>query len=204
MNMVPQNSRAAQRGAVLMIGMVMLIMLTLVALSVIRMSTLHTQVVNNEQLRTEANAAAEYALDLVLNQSFTTWDKYVGAGATELANLGVQATQDTVANSMSVTVSNLVCRRARVAKNSEFMKTGAGGMKYVDAVDSSCFGGGAAGLTIVDPAALGSPTDDSLCANVLYEMQATPTAAALLSAQTTVRQGVEVRVEISAKDDKCI
>lgn len=198
------GSSRTQCGAVLMIGMVMLIMLILVALAVVRLSTAHTQVVNNEQVRTEANAAAEYALDLVLNQPFTTWDKYSGTGASELANLGVVATQDTVANSMSVTVSNLTCKRARVIKNAELIKTTNAGVKFVDAPDASCFGGGSPGLTIVDPAAIGSPTDDSLCATVLFQMQASPSDARLLSAQKTVVQGVEVRVDITAKDDKCL
>ena len=197
------RGRCPQRGAVLLVGMIMLLMLTLVSLSVIRMSTRHTQVVNNEQLRSEAEAAAQYALDLALNQPYTGWDKYAGAGATERANLGVVTTADSVANSMAVTVSGLNCRRARTLKNAELIKTSGGGVKYVDGADAGCFGGGNTGLTITDPNALGSPADDSLCASVLFEMQAAPTDAALLGAQATVVQGVEVRTDVTTKDEKC-
>jgi type II secretory pathway pseudopilin PulG len=201
----PASARRPRRGAVLLIGMIMLLMLTLVALSVIRMSTRHTQVVNNEQLRGEAEASAQYALDLVLNQPFTGWTKYAGAGATERVNLGVVTTSDAnTANAMTVTVSGMTCRRARTLKNAELIRTSSGGVRYVDATDSGCFGNSTPGLTIVDPTALGSPADDSLCASVLFEMQAAPADSSLLGAQATVVQGVEVRTDVTTKDTTCL
>jgi Tfp pilus assembly protein PilX len=184
-----------QRGAVLMIGMVMLIMLMLIAVGVIRLSTRHTMVVNNEQLRTEATAASHYALDMVLNQPADSWTVYEGAGKTEFVNLGVVATENTEANSVQVKVTNMGCKRARVLKNGELIKT-SGTYKYVDAADASCFGGGGSPLTIVDTTTLGSPTDDSLCGTVLYDVQAQATDPRLLDASVTILQGVEVRRSI--------
>lgn len=193
----PSPRRSAQDGAVLMIGMVMLIMLMLIAVGVIRLSMRHTQVVNNEQVRSEATAAANYALDMVLNQPAADWDPYkTAAGKTERVNLGITGTVDTTENALAVKVSNMGCKRARVLKNGELIKTGTtptGTYKYVPAGDSSCFGGGSTPLIIVDPALLGAPSDDSLCATVLYEYQADVIDARLLQAKATALQGVEVR-----------
>ena len=207
MSKLPATSpRAAQSGAVLMIGMVMLLMVILVAVSVIRLSTRHTQIVSNEQVRTEAVSAANYALDTVLNQPYTTWDSaYKNAtGATTDVNLGTTATADSAAVSMNVTIKNLTCKRARVMKNSEFYRQTPTGVYYVAATDAACFGGGSpTGLTIVDPTALGSPTDNSLCATVLYEMQAQANDPKLLDAAPVVTQGVEVRTDITALSASC-
>lgn len=184
--------RSPQTGAVLLMGIVMLLMVTLVALGVIRMSTRHTQVVNNEQVRSEAVSAASYALDLVLNAPADTWDVYRGGGKTEAINLGISASADSTAESVAVQVSGLRCVRSRLIKNGELVKS-SGGVQYVAASDASCFGGGGTPLTIVDLSAAGSPNDDSLCAAVLYEVQGRAADSKLLAADATVVQGVAVR-----------
>jgi Tfp pilus assembly protein PilX len=198
------RARSAQSGAVLMIGMVMLLMVSLIAVSVIRLSTRHTQVVSNEQVRTEAVAAANYALDTVLNEPYTTWDPYKATGTTTSVNLGTSKTADSTAVSMNVTVDNLTCKRARVLKNSELLQKSSTGVYYVSATDSSCFGaGGSTGLTIVDPSKVGSANDDSLCATVLYDLQAQANDPKLLNAAPVVQQGVEVRTDITTLSSSC-
>lgn len=202
-------ARSTQTGAVLLIGMVMLLMVSLIAASVIRLSTHHTQVVNNEQLRTEAVAAANYALDTVLNQPRTNWDPYKTAtGAAVNVNLGTVKADDSTAGStngtMSVTVEKLTCKRARVIKNAELIKKNADDVTYVGESDAACFGGGGGGgPTIVDVAKVGSPNDDSLCATVLYDMQAKANDAKLLNAAPVVQQGVEVRTDITTLGSDC-
>ena len=205
MSKMPASSpRGAQSGVVLMIGMVMLLMIILVAVGVIRLSTRHTQIVSNEQVRTEAVSAANYALDAALNQPYTTWNSYKNTGAPANVNLGTTATDDSTGVPMNVTVKNLTCKRARVMKNSEFYRQSSTGVYYVAGADASCFGaGGSTGLTIVDPTALGSPTDNSLCATVLFEMQAQANDPKLLDAAPTVTQGVEVRTDITTLSDAC-
>lgn len=191
-----------QRGAVLMIGLVMLLMLTLVAVGVVRLSMRHTQVVNNEQVRGEAVAAANYALDVVMNSPAATWGPYANAGATVYSNQGTTQTGDTTAASVSVTVKEMTCKRGRVIKNSELIQT-VGGVKQVPVDDQSCFGGGGTPLTIVDADALGIVNDNSLCGTVLWDMKAETTDARLLAAKATVTQGVEVRETITTLDDVC-
>ncbi|KQW37918.1 PilX N-terminal domain-containing pilus assembly protein [Rhizobacter sp. Root404] len=198
------SARSAQSGAVLMVGMVMLLMIMLVAVGVIRLTTRHTQIVSNEQVRSEAVSAANYALDAVLNQPYTTWDPYKNTGATTNVNLGTTKAADSADVSVNVTVKNLACKRSRVIKNAELYKK-SGSVYYVAPVDSSCFGGGSpTGLTIVDPTAVGTASDDSLCATVLYEMQAQASDPKLLNATPIVQQGVEVRTDITALADSCL
>jgi len=189
-----------QRGAVLMVGMVMLIMLMLIAVGVIRLSTRHTMVVKNEQLHSESSAASNYALDMVLNKPASTWSVYEGAGKIELVNLGIVTTENLDANAVQVRVRNMGCKRARVMKNAELIKT-SGVYRYVSPGDTSCFGGGGGPLTVIDATTLGSPTDDSLCATVLYDVQAEATDPKLLDAKATSVQGVEVRR--SVEDMSC-
>jgi Tfp pilus assembly protein PilX len=198
------RARQRQSGMVLMVGMVMLLMLTLVAVAVIRMAGRHSQVVDNAQVRSEASAAGHYALDLVLNEPATTWDDLKTASGRNMAvNLGSLDRTDSSANSVNVAVRNMTCKRARIIKNVELVKR-SGGVSYVDPVDASCFGGGSnTGLTIVDPDAIGSPTGDSNCGTVLYEVQAQAADAKLLDATASVVQGVEVRTDIASLASSC-
>lgn len=192
------STARAQQGATLLVGMIMLILITLITLTVYRVSTTHTQVVSNEQLRSEAVSAANVALDAFLSTEVTTWDQYEAAGKQLPINLGnLDGTAAATANTVSVAVRGLECRRARVIKNGELIKD-AGGVKYVTPDDSFCFGGGGTPLTIVDTSAIGSPNDDSLCANVLYEVTAETSDPKLLNARATITQGVEVRRGLDA------
>ena len=190
-----------QGGAVLLIGMIMLLMITLIAVSLIRMSTRHTQVVNNEQLRTEAVSAANYALDTVLNQAYVsaTWNAYKLAGTTVKVNLGVTQAADSAdgTGAMSVTVSNLNCKRGRVLKNSELFDSSG---QITDDFDKTCIvSGGGSGLLI---GGSGS-ADKSLCGTVLWDLQAQANDAALLSASVPVVQGVELRALATDVDSTC-
>jgi Tfp pilus assembly protein PilX len=198
----PHHPRArAQRGAVLLVGIVMLLMVLIVTMGVIRLTMRHTQVVSNEQVRTEAEAAADYALDSVLNTPASTWDdQFKGAGTALTANLGTSSTTDAPESTVSVTVSNLTCKRTRIIKNSELIKK-SGGLAYVAPSDTSCFGGGGSPITIVDSDSAGTSAGNSLCATVMYELQAQPNDPKLLGASPTVVQGVEVRRSVDILSD---
>ena len=198
------RARNRQSGVVLMIGMVLLLMLTLVAVGVIRLSTRHTQVVNNEQVRTEATSAANYALDLVLNEPVTTWsDLRSEAGRVQHVNLGTEKSVDSTEVSVAVQVHKMTCKRARIIKNTELMKQSAG-VNYIPTGDTSCFGGDSStGLTIVDTTAAGTSTGNSNCATVLYEMEAIAADPKLLNATAKVVQGVELRTDITTLATSC-
>jgi flagellar basal body-associated protein FliL len=186
------------RGSVLLTAMVVLLLLTLVAVGVVRLSSRHTQIVNNEQVRSEAVAAASYALDMVINEPASTWnDLKTASGRVMQVNLGFYSTDDAAQNAVNVTVKNMSCRRARLIKNAELVKE-SGGATYVEPGDASCFGGGSGtGLTIIDPTAAGVSTGNSNCATVLYDVEANAGDSKLLDATARVVQGVEVRSDIT-------
>ena len=60
--------RARQRGATLLVGMVMLVLLTLLALSAINLSTVNLKVVGNMQYQQEAMSAAQIGLNTVMSK----------------------------------------------------------------------------------------------------------------------------------------
>ena len=60
-----------QHGSTLLVALVMLILLTLVALSAMNASTTSIEVVGNAQLREEASAAAQKAIEGVISTDFT-------------------------------------------------------------------------------------------------------------------------------------
>ena len=188
----PFAENHCQRGIVLISAIVMLVMMSLIAISMIRLGTRHTQVVNNEQLRMEGEAAANYALDLMLNDSANTWTAYKGAGKAEQVNIGLSDMSATSSAAIAVTLQELTCKRIRILQNQEFVKA-KGGINYVAEGDASCFGSDPTQLTIVDSSASSSSAGESLCASALYEVQARTTDPRLLGANVEVTQGVEVR-----------
>jgi Tfp pilus assembly protein PilX len=65
-----RQTRAAQRGSVLIIGLIMLVVLTLLAVSAINMSTVSLRTVNGMQARGEAMSAAQRAIEQIINTNF--------------------------------------------------------------------------------------------------------------------------------------
>lgn len=65
--------KRTERGSVLIMGLVMLILLSLIAISGMRSSTVGVQVAGNAQLRDEAMAVAQQALEQVISEN--TFDK---------------------------------------------------------------------------------------------------------------------------------
>ena len=192
---------SAQRGIVLITSIVMLVMMSLIAITMIRLGTRHTQVVNNEQLRVEAEAAANYALDLVLNDSANTWKVYEGAGRIEKVNIGLDDMTAASTTAIDVTVNQLQCRRITVIPNNRLIDTDpVGGINFVSAANASCFGGGQTQMTIVDTSSGASSSGDSLCADALYEVRAQTSDARLLGANAVITQGVNVRRSVLELD----
>lgn len=64
-------SRRAQRGATLVVGLIMLVLVTLMVTSAFMMSTGNLKAVGNMQFRNEAVAAANRAIEMVLSSPFT-------------------------------------------------------------------------------------------------------------------------------------
>ena len=192
----------SQRGAVLVTGLVMLILLMLVATAIIRMSMAHTQVVNNEQWRSEATAAANYALDTVLNTSPDTWKKE--PAVTEIpVNIGLKGAADTAGGLIKVSVKDLRCRQQRRIKNADLVRM-KDGVYYVPADDATCFGSPGGPLVITDPTKVSVPNEFSTCVAQVVEMTASVSGVPELpNTRVDVTQGVEVRLNLAELDEDC-
>ena len=70
--MKPCLSITKQRGATLIVGMIMLTVITLMVITAFTLSSTNLQSVGNMQFRNEAIAAANKAIEQVLGSSFTT------------------------------------------------------------------------------------------------------------------------------------
>jgi hypothetical protein len=193
----------SQRGAVLVTGLVMLILLMLVATAVIRMSMAHTQVVNNEQWRAEATAAANYALDAVLNASPDTWTKFEGAGTDIPVNIGLKGATDTAGGLINVRVKDRQCRQQRRIKNADLVRL-KDGVYYVPTDDATCFGSPGGPLVITDPTKVSVPNEFSTCVAQVEEMSASVSGVAELpNTRVDVTQGVELRLNLAELEEDC-
>jgi len=67
----PLSSGGNQRGAALIVGLIMLVLITVMATSAFSLSTGNLQAVGNMQSRTEAVAAGNHAIEQVLSSPFT-------------------------------------------------------------------------------------------------------------------------------------
>lgn len=64
-------ARAAQRGATLIVGLIMIVLITLTVLNAFTLSSSNLKSVGNMQVRAEAFAAANEAIELVISSAFT-------------------------------------------------------------------------------------------------------------------------------------
>lgn len=65
------QSRAGQRGAALIVGLIMLVLITLMLVTALNLGTTNFRSVSNMQFRNEALAAANQAIDLLISSAFT-------------------------------------------------------------------------------------------------------------------------------------
>lgn len=101
----------AQRGATLIVGLIMLVLLTLVVTSAFMLSTSNLKAVGNMQFRNEAIAAANAATEEVLNSLLTGGSTVVPPGH---PNMPVDMNNDDVPDYF-VTIAVPTCVRASVA-----------------------------------------------------------------------------------------
>lgn len=95
-----------QRGATLVVGLIMLLLLTLMISSAFTLSGSNLKAVGNMQAREEATAAANIALEQVLDSPFTT----APGAETILVDINNDGTSDYTAE-----IATPVCIRATVA-----------------------------------------------------------------------------------------
>jgi Tfp pilus assembly protein PilX len=195
-------SNRTQRGATLVIALIMLVLLTLFAISALNTSTTNLKVVGNMQARTEAYNAAQQGIDTVLSRTLfvdTPADAVVNpCGAANQLCIDKDGKPTAIlANSYYTTkISGApfdpvkpTCITARPILNTELV------LSKPDDLD--CAVGYKQGGW-----AMGAPPGNSLCANAVYQITAETTAVNF--AKATVTQGVGIRVSTAKMEEQCV
>ena len=100
----------SQRGATLIIGLIMLVTLTLIVSTAFTLSGSNLKSVRNMQLRNEAIAAANSAIEQVISSPFTN------SPAAETISVDINKDGK---NDFDVAISTPVCMRASIASNGQ-------------------------------------------------------------------------------------
>lgn len=113
------TSRRAQRGVTLVIGLIMLVLITLVITTAFSLSTTNLKSVGNMQVRDEAIAAANIAIEQEVGSPFTNAPALVPARLVDINNDGSNGVTFDGANDgtyeYSVRIEQPVCVRASQA-----------------------------------------------------------------------------------------
>jgi len=189
-----------QRGATLIIALIMLVLLTLFAVSSFNTAQTNVKVVGNMQQKAEALNAAQQAIETVLStpQFIANPANAVPTPCGTANTLCTDVTGDGVADFTATLIGpdyptgphQPTCVTVRLIKNQE--------LNVLNAEDLGCAAGqqsGAAGVA-------GAMTGDSLCANTVWEIRARAVSSSS-GATATVTQGIGVRVSSDAAGTSC-
>ena len=192
------NKLKRQRGATLIIALIMLVLLTLFALTAVNTSNTNLRIVSNMQIRSEAFNAAQQAIETVISTP-----EFLSNPAAAVLNpcgpantLCMDVNGDNVPDYTVVLLPNTGpkpgpgCIKARAIKNSELTTS---------AADIVCTWSGPPGTY-----APGGGVGDSLCADTTWEITARATSSMMPDVNVTVTQGLAVRVSLDQMDTFCI
>ena len=158
-----------QRGATLVIGLIMLVLLTLMAVSSFNLGKSSLQIVGNMQYRSETLRAAEQAVETAISTP---------TALTVPSNSSVDVNGDGVPD-VTVGITPILVQ-AYVLKNNA--------LNLNDANEVGCSLGTAQSFGVA-----GSATGNSLCAQVTYDLKAMSTEAAT-NTSVELHQGVALQV----------
>jgi len=176
-----ENMLAAvdQRGATLLISLIMLVVLTLFALSAIRMSNTNLGIVGNMQARMEAQAAGQQAIEQVMSSAANFLNPAQLSIAIDINNDG---TADYTAS-----VAKPTCFSTKSLTNADLIPASG----TISANDKTCVSSvqdGATGVYIAN-----APSAQSWCYDQKWEIAATVTDNRT-GAKVTQHQGAAMRV----------
>lgn len=173
--------KSSQRGATLVIGMIMLVLVTLFVLSAINMSTTNLRVMGNEQARNEAVQAAQQAVEQVASVDFTKNPPTPATPITVPVDVNGDSTADYQA---TVTAACLNSVPVKVTELNPDDVVNDGPCFLSTSSSTSGFVGG------------GTTSGDSLCSATQWDVNATVTDATAntTGANLTLHQGVSKRI----------
>ncbi len=183
-----------QRGATLLVALIMLVLLTLFAVSALNTSSTNLKVVGNMQARSEAFNASQQAIETVISSPlFLTNPANAVLNPCGTPNtLCTDVTGDGTPEYTTTLNPAPACVSVKVIQMSE--------LDLVNKVDDrDCASETPQGSWGI----FGAPTGNSLCANTVWEITAETTAAAS-GAKVSVTQGIGVRVTANAVTASCL
>jgi len=172
----PRNSRT-QRGATLLVGLIMLMLLTMLAMSALTSSTLQMRVIGNSQARQESIAAANAALQKTLS----TPEFMLNSSAVSATPVLVDVSLDGVAD-YTVTIVP-TCTSSIPYLNAQ--------LDVTNAEDFKCF----VSQELFD--------GKSLCAQTSWELEARATDVNNAGTRATIYEGVTVRAALEDVKNTC-
>jgi len=181
-----------QRGATLLIALIMLVLLTLFALSAVNTGTTNLKIVANMQSRAEAFDAAQQAIETVISTpTFISNPANAVLNACGAPNtLCTDVNGDGTPEYTTQLTPTPACVAVRAIKATE--------LNFSDADDVGCAQQQAQTFGVS-----GAVTGDSLCANTVWEITAATTGA-MSGATATVTQGIGVRVSTDDMATSCL
>ena len=162
-------SMRRQKGATLLIGLIMLVLLTLMAVTSFRLGRSNLQIVGNMQFRNETLRAAEESVEAAISTPTA-----VSTPSTSNVDVNADGTPD-----VAVTITPTLTQ-AHVLKNSALDLTNSGQL--------GCTVGQAQAFGVV-----GAATGNSLCARTLYDLKVVAKEAAT-NTSVELHQGVSIQV----------
>ena len=174
-----------QRGVTLIVSLIMLLLITILAVTSFRLATANLQIAGNMQHRQEAMAAAQSAIEQVVSSTqFTT----TPANAVPNPCNGVANTTCTDVNGDGLTDITVVVTLNCLA----IQPIPVSSLDFSNPNDAGCLVNASQSFGVV-----GGTTANSMCANSVWDTQATATDA-VTSATYVIHEGTAVRVSSSS------
>lgn len=171
-----------QRGATLLVVLIMLIVMAWFAVSTFRLSSQSQQIVGNSQTRQQATAAGQRAIEQTISSFLFATDPAAVAATPITSDVDGDGHDDFTA----VLTPIPKCYRIHTVKTAE--------LDITNPKDRACLqSSGAGGTILIDRPNSAVPAGDSMCANTDWHIAAQVSDARSGSA-VTVSQGVAIRV----------
>lgn len=176
------DTRKSQQGMTLFVSLILLVMVTLLAVSSFRVSNTNLKIVSSMQGRNEAISAAQTAIEQVISSSnFTT-----NPTAVQNTPIPVDINGNGTADYTVTFTPAPRCMRSRLTPTTA--------LSITNPQDVGCFGS-------VQMGGVGEVATSN-CADTLWEIVAT-TQDPVTQAQTTVRQGISIRLDKGTALNTC-
>ena len=180
-----------QRGATLIVALIMLVLLTLFALSSMNTANTSLKVTGNMQAKSEALNAAQETIETVISTP-----QFIADPANAVINpcagantLCADVTGDGIPEYTTALLPQPACMSVKPIKND--------GLNLSNAEDLGCSSGQQQQFGVA-----GAVTGNSLCANSIWEISA-QTHSTVSGATVAVRQGVGVRISADDAGTSC-